>query len=252
MLDSPEPALLSDPPAGPWGLWKGLWGGLRASGVLCEDSRWEDSSKVEFFIHILQTFQFFKKPERTDVLFNESLQVNGLQISIIQCMAKVNILRNGLLFYIYATKYAVYFTGGMKIYPVMNHTSLCQSKQQQLQATLWKNRLGFCFFSALGSSDYVTSMFVFSSNLCFIKNGSIRLILFRKCMFIDGVAEPRFYPKEKFLLWMFYEFKRKQHENLNVSKSFCILSNVVSFFLPVLTFCNVPQSCNIQICSGGS
>lgn len=82
----------------------------------------------------------------------------------------------------------------------MNHTSLCQSKQQQALGHIVKEQTLFLFFPALGNSDYVTHMFVFSCNLFYKKKGSIRLILFSKFMFIVGVADPSFYPKEKVLL----------------------------------------------------
>lgn len=45
--DPPEPALLSDPPARPGGHWEGMWCGLWASSVLCQDGGGEDPPKVK-------------------------------------------------------------------------------------------------------------------------------------------------------------------------------------------------------------
>lgn len=92
----------------------------------------------------------------------------------------------------------------------MNHTSLCQSKQQLATGYIVKEQTWFLLVLLQGNSDYVKRMFVFSSRLCFIKNGSI-CYLVNFCLFM--VLQMMVMV---FLLSMFYEFKRKQHENFNV------------------------------------
>ena len=65
MSDPSEPALLSNPAAGCRGHWEGVWCGLWAPSVLCEDCGGEDPPKV-WLIHTPETEQFILVKVKVD------------------------------------------------------------------------------------------------------------------------------------------------------------------------------------------